>query len=98
MYTGSNVYSSPSTMYCILYSLAFTHLLILSRNRSHLEPFLTQPSGALLNHFVPPVYLESVILGSLFHGDHLSRAVYGRLEVVEDLKTDLPDGKMTFIL
>lgn len=48
--------------------------------------------GALLNHFVPPVYLESVILGSLFHGDHLSRAVYGRLEVVEDLKTDLPDG------
>ena len=48
--------------------------------------------GALLNHFIPPIYLESVILGSLFHGDHLSRAVYGRLEIVEDLKTGLPEG------
>ena len=59
---------------------------------SHFKPSIN-PTGALLNHFINPIYLDSLILGSLFHGDHLSRAVYGRLEVVEDLKTDLPDGK-----
>ncbi|XP_035668351.1 LOW QUALITY PROTEIN: double-stranded RNA-specific editase 1-like [Branchiostoma floridae] len=35
--------------------------------------------GALLSYFVEPIYLSSIILGSLYHGDHLSRAVYQRL-------------------
>ena len=53
-------------------------------------PFL---SGALLSQLIPPIYMDSLILGSLFHGDHLSRAVYGRLEVVDDLKAGLPEGE-----
>ncbi|KAJ3640853.1 hypothetical protein Zmor_027389 [Zophobas morio] len=36
--------------------------------------------GALLTHFIEPVYLKSVILGSLFHEEHLQRALYGRID------------------
>ncbi|XP_078661863.1 double-stranded RNA-specific editase 1-like isoform X3 [Branchiostoma floridae x Branchiostoma belcheri] len=41
--------------------------------------------GALLSYFVEPIYLSSIILGSLYHGDHLSRAVYQRLGELEQL-------------
>lgn len=43
--------------------------------------------GALLTHFIEPVYLESVILGGLFHPNHLRRALFARIE--NELK-DLP--------
>ncbi|KAK3609882.1 hypothetical protein CHS0354_015075 [Potamilus streckersoni] len=41
--------------------------------------------GALLSHLIKPIYLDSIILGSLYHGEHLSRAVYGRLPNIENL-------------
>ncbi|KAJ7427901.1 double-stranded RNA-specific editase 1-like protein [Willisornis vidua] len=41
--------------------------------------------GALLSLFVEPIYFSSIILGSLYHGDHLSRAVYQRIAEIEDL-------------
>lgn len=41
--------------------------------------------GSLLSIFVEPVYFSSIILGSLYHGDHLSRAVYQRIASIEDL-------------
>ncbi|GCB71839.1 hypothetical protein scyTo_0001718 [Scyliorhinus torazame] len=41
--------------------------------------------GALLSHFVEPIYFASIILGSLYHADHLSRAVYQRISEIEEL-------------
>lgn len=41
--------------------------------------------GALLSIFVEPIYFSSIILGSLYHGDHLSRAMYQRISNIEDL-------------
>ncbi|XP_023213745.1 double-stranded RNA-specific editase 1-like [Centruroides sculpturatus] len=36
--------------------------------------------GALLSYFIEPIYLESIILGSLFHPGHMLRAMWGRFE------------------
>jgi len=41
--------------------------------------------GALLSHFLEPVYLQSVVLGSLYHYEHMSRAMYHRLGDLEGL-------------
>ncbi|KAG7170814.1 Double-stranded RNA-specific editase 1-like 2 [Homarus americanus] len=36
--------------------------------------------GSLLSHFLEPIYLESIVLGSLFSASHMYRAVCGRIE------------------
>ena len=44
--------------------------------------------GALLSAFLEPVYLHSIVLGSLFHPTHMYRAMTGRLE--NAINTSLP--------
>lgn len=41
--------------------------------------------GALLSIYVEPVYLKSIIIGSLFHQQHLTRAVYSRVSTIATL-------------
>lgn len=36
--------------------------------------------GALLSHYIEPIYLYSVTLGSLFHPSHMFRAMAGRIQ------------------
>eukprot|EP00062_Callorhinchus_milii_P015793 gi/632966409/ref/XP_007899400.1/ PREDICTED: double-stranded RNA-specific editase B2 [Callorhinchus milii] len=38
--------------------------------------------GSLLSHFIEPVYLHSIVLGSVLHFGHLSRVVCQRIEAV----------------
>lgn len=45
--------------------------------------------GALLSHFMEPVYMSSLSLGTLHHHGHLARAVCCR---VNELQNDLPCG------
>merc|ERR1712002_1360414 len=36
--------------------------------------------GSLLSYYMEPIYLHSIVLGSLFHPTHMYRAVSGRLK------------------
>ncbi|XP_037552315.1 double-stranded RNA-specific editase 1-like isoform X2 [Nematolebias whitei] len=41
--------------------------------------------GSLMSYFTEPIYFSSIILGSLYHADHLSRAMYQRITEIEAL-------------
>ncbi|XP_029308277.1 double-stranded RNA-specific editase 1-like [Cottoperca gobio] len=41
--------------------------------------------GSLMSYFTDAIYFSSIILGSLYHADHLSRAMYQRITEMEDL-------------
>ncbi|XP_056287232.1 double-stranded RNA-specific editase 1-like isoform X2 [Pseudoliparis swirei] len=41
--------------------------------------------GSLMSYFTEAIYFSSIILGSLYHADHLSRAMYQRITEIEDL-------------
>ncbi|XP_035376615.1 double-stranded RNA-specific editase 1a [Electrophorus electricus] len=41
--------------------------------------------GSLMSYFSGPIYFSSIILGSLYHADHLSRAMYQRIAEIEEL-------------
>eukprot|EP00457_Paulinella_chromatophora_P013796 gb/GEZN01014140.1/.p1 GENE.gb/GEZN01014140.1/~~gb/GEZN01014140.1/.p1 ORF type:complete len:146 (+),score=8.50 gb/GEZN01014140.1/:225-662(+) len=45
--------------------------------------------GALLSHFLAPLYLASLTVGSVFHPSHLSRAVCCRLSSLRGAKLDI---------
>ncbi|CAG2180131.1 unnamed protein product, partial [Oppiella nova] len=49
--------------------------------------------GALLSHYIEPVYLESVVLASLFNYEHLVRALHSRLNLNYDSNSlkDMPE-------
>ena len=49
-----------------------------------LNTYIVAISGALLSHYVEPIYLNSIFLGSLYHREHLTRALYGRLAGAQD--------------
>lgn len=38
-----------------------------------------------MSYFTEPIYFSSIILGSLYHADHLSRAMYQRIADIDDL-------------
>ncbi|XP_068165893.1 double-stranded RNA-specific editase 1-like isoform X2 [Antennarius striatus] len=41
--------------------------------------------GSLMSYFSAPLYFSSIILGSLYHADHLSRATYQRIADIHPL-------------
>ncbi|CAH2282092.1 double-stranded RNA-specific editase B2 [Pelobates cultripes] len=41
--------------------------------------------GSLLSHFIEPIYLHSIVVGSLHHAGHLSRVMSQRLEDIGNL-------------
>ena len=54
--------------------------------------------GALLAHYIEPIYLYSVTLGSLFHPSHMFRAMVGRIQVFFSFSKFFDIDKLSVIL
>lgn len=42
--------------------------------------------GALLSVLIEPIYYTSIIIGSLYHSEHIRRALYARIENVRSVR------------
>lgn len=63
-------------------------ICLIEQNRSSCPPVrwnVVGFQGSLMSYFTEPIYFSSIILGSLYHADHLSRAMYQRITEIEDL-------------
>lgn len=45
--------------------------------------------GALLSVLIEPIYYTSIIIGSLYHSEHIRRALYARIENVRSVRYQL---------
>lgn len=45
--------------------------------------------GSLLSHWLRPIYFSSITIGSKFHPDHVTRALYGRLTAPGDINSKM---------
>jgi len=41
--------------------------------------------GALLSTLIEPIYYTSIVIGSLYHSEHIRRALFARIEHVREL-------------
>ena len=39
--------------------------------------------GALLSTLIDPIYYTSIIVGSLYHSEHIQRALFARIDKVD---------------
>ena len=45
--------------------------------------------GSLLSHLIQPIYLRTIVVGSLFHQIHLHRALIGRIEHLQVIHNEI---------
>ena len=48
--------------------------------------------GSLLSLYIKPVYLSTIIIGSLYHGKHLQRGVFTRAKEAVEAAIAMSDG------
>lgn len=88
IYSGTkNLYKFPHFnfnknrfVYCFRVVLQGERLLTMSCSDKIAKWNVLGLQGSLLSQLMPPLYLDSIILGSLFHPEHLHRAVIGRVQ------------------
>ncbi|CAD5114847.1 DgyrCDS3883 [Dimorphilus gyrociliatus] len=62
-----------------------SRLLTMSCSDKLMKAIVLGIQGALLTYFIRPVYLQSITIGSMFHAEHMARAMYGRLPPLGNL-------------